>query len=677
MAALITRLFIFFPCIFVPLFAQNLLSCNDDSHEIQSDYVTCKNPAKNASENQCTTFAVLHTNPYYSSLFNLSLYLGLNRVTIAEANGFSPDTEFLPRDQPLLIPIECKCSAAEFFQAELVRITTSGETFDGIVESLEGLTTCRGIREKNPGLVPGNLPEKTKVSVPLRCACPSSSQISSGTKLLVSYPVSSGDTFRSVAAKFHVNNKSERELILNSLPILIPLSQKPLLGSLAKPSEPSLGFAEKSVRASERQQKKSKMQRLTVCIAVVSVVAAVGVLAAATFFIFQWKRKRQSSLSAKMADAELQQLNLSIRTSSEKKVSFEGSQSTLDGQTMDPATPRRQLMLESYTLGDLRKATEDFNSENLIEGSVYHGLLKGENLAIKCTTPDFISKVEFTFFHDAIHNHPNIMRVLGSCLTDGPHSYLVFEYAKNGSLKDWIHGGLAMKSHFIASCCCFLTWAQRLRICRDVASALQYMHHIMHPVYVHRNIKSRNIFLDEEFNAKVGNFGMAKCDENDPNQDTEFNLRNPSSWSKGYLAPEHLKEGTISPSIDIFDYGVVLLEILSGKRPVICSDEKGGEVVMLSDRIKAILESDDSDEQLRRWMDVDLGENYPFDDAVTLANLARSCIDDDPLMRPSAGEIVEKLSRLVENTPEGDQQFLVCESSYKPLVRAAASNNMY
>ncbi|XP_021722433.1 protein LYK2-like [Chenopodium quinoa] len=685
MAALITKLFFifFFFLVFVPIFAHNneLISCEGNS--VESVNYECNH---NAAENQCSTYAVLHTNPYYSSLYNLTYYLGLNRFTVAEVNGFSPDTEYLSNNQPLLIPVNCKCvEKSRVFQAELIKTTAVGESFEGIADSLEGLTTCKAIREKNAGVAPWNLLEKINVSVPVRCACPTSSEISSGIRLLVSYAVSAGDTVSSLALQFNTTAKAiisankrlkvgEGDLVIkdHSLSVLIPLNQKPTLGSLVKPSEPSLGLPSKMSGKAIARKKKKRMLKLGVSVGVVCFVVVASIVGFAVFFLLQRKKKEQQNcLSAKIVDTELQQLSLSIRTTSEKKISFEGSQSTLDGQ--GEATPRSnsKMMLESYTVEELRKATEDFDSHNVVEGNVYHGRIKGKDLAIKYTTLEYISKVDLSLFQDAIHNHPNIMRVLGTCIMDEDDSYLVFEYAKNGSLKDWIHGGLAMKSQFIASCSCFLTWKQRLRICLDVALALQYMHHIMHPTYVHRNLKSKNIFLDEEFNTKVGNFGMAKCVENDT-EDVEFSSRNPSSWDKGYLAPEYIKQGIISPSIDVYAYGVVLLEMLSGETPVMSPQE--GEIVMLSEKIKSILQSENVD-QLRGWIDADLGENYSFDGAIAMATLARACIDEDPSMRPSAGELVEKLSRLIEESPEGEQTCLVNESSSKPLFQSAATNS--
>ncbi|RXH89270.1 hypothetical protein DVH24_031627 [Malus domestica] len=589
----------------------------------------CYCNAANASsvENKCATFAIFRTNAYYSSLSNLSAYLVLNPLVIADANGFSANTEFLPKDELLLIPIDCKCGS-------------------------------------------GGLADKLQLVIPLRCACPSSSQRVKQSRL----DFISGETIFELAVKFNTtqeaivsaNNRSFESFRPESLTpitsLLIPLERKPILGPLAKPRETNLRFPATSIPAISPHKKKAKMDQIELYVVLSGVTVGASIAIAAAFLLLKMKKKKKTS--PKGCDVELQQLSLSVRTTSDKKVSFEGSQDTFVSQIVETTTPRKALV-EMYTIEELTRATEDFSSSNHIEGSVYHGRLSGKNLAVKRTQPDSIPKIEFGLFHDAIHHHPNVMRLLGTCLRpEGEESFLVFEYAKNGSLKDWLHGGLAIKNQFIASCYCFLTWSQRLRICLDVAMALQYMHHIMNPPYVHRNVKSRNIFLDEEFNAKIGNFGMAKCAENEA-EDQSF----------GYMAPEYLQQGVISPSIDIFAYGVVLLEVLCGQTPISRPGAKEEGNFYLSEKIKSVLKSDDA-EELREWMDSALGDNYSFDAAVTLANLARACVDEDPSLRPSAGEVVEKLSQLVEQSKsvEGENIF-ISESSCKPLVKAAAPAN--
>lgn len=657
---------VFFLCFLVPSLGKNLLTCETTSPYDASGYYHC-NEKVSHSLSHCGTFALFLTNSHYPSLSNLTFYLGLNRFVIAEANGFSAETEFLPQNHPLLIPIDCRCKG-EFFQAELTKTTIKGESFYSIAESLEGLTTCKAIRENNPGVSPWNLDDNLRLIIPLRCACPFSSE----PRILLSYIVREGDTISNLASKFNITKEaivSANNISLEGLgpkklapftSILIPLNGKPIFGPLAKPMEPNSSFPTTRIPT----HKKPAMWKTELYIALAGVAIGVFIAFAAAFFVIRLKQKKVKENSSKERDMELQYLNQSVRTTttSDKKISFEGSQDTLDGKMVDT----NKMLLETYTVEDMRKATENFSSSNQIEGSVFHGRLKGKDMAIKRTKTEIVSKIDLSLFHySSLHHHPNILGVLGTCLLEGPESYLVLEYAKNGSLKDWLHGGLAIKNQFIASCYCFLNWSQRLRICLDIANALKYMHHVMNPSYVHRNVKSRNIFIDEEFGAKIGNFG---CVENDyDTEDPHFYSTNPASWSLGYLAPEYVHQGVISPSIDIFAYGVVLLEVLTGQTPISRTNDKGEGSVWLTEKVRSTLVSENVNE-LREWIDSALGENYSIDAAMTVAKIARACVEEDSSLRPSAREIVEKLSILVEELPEREQKVSISESSCKPLV---------
>ncbi|KAF9603437.1 hypothetical protein IFM89_036138 [Coptis chinensis] len=629
---------------------QNLISCDTNSPDAFG--YRCN---EFGLQDQCSTFAMFYTNSYFSSLSNLSFYLGVDRKAVSEASGLSTITEYLQKYEPLLIPVECRCNNG-IFEGSLRKTTIKGESFYGIAESLEGLTTCKAIQGKNPSLSPWGLPDKVQLLIPVRCSCPSQSELNQGTKLVLSCPVNEGDTVSSLASAFNItieailssNNRtgtfrSERLGPFSTL--LIPLNSRPILTPFSNPREPNSGFPSANTtmtNPSNHHSRRSKLRLIGIYTALSSIVVGLSAAAFAVILISRLRKKNPDF--CKSGDVELQ--HLSIRTRSEIKTISEDSLDRFDTQTID-TTPHK-MVVETYAIDELKKATEDFSSSNLIEGTVFHGRLNGKNLAIKRTETEMISKIKFELFQEAYYQHPSIIRLFGTCMVDGPDSFLVFEYAKNGTLKDWIHGGLAMKSQFIASCYCFLTWNQRLRICLDVAMSLQFMHHTMNPSYVHRNVKARNIFLDEEFNAKIGNFGMARCTEDDP-RDMKYPSSTCSvSQNRGYLAPEYLQHGTISSSTDIFAYGVVLLEVLSGQAPILRDENKGEGTILLSDKIKSILRFDDH-EELRKWMDTALGEDYSFDMAVTLAYLARSCVEEDPSRRPKAGEIVEKLSKLIKD----------------------------
>ncbi|KAG6410170.1 hypothetical protein SASPL_128221 [Salvia splendens] len=608
--------------VFFHLVITSALSLNCDSFPTLQ-YYQC---LKKIPDKKCNTYAILHANSHYPSLSNLTSLLSSSPADLLEdANAFSNSVNFL-------IPIQCKCNSNGFSTAELTKISIKGESFSDIAESLKGLTSCSAIKAKNPSIRPWNLPEGKSIIVPVKCACPASDD---SRKFLVTYPVKEGDTLTELAAQFNITRdllvsanakysalgfRQDQDNLVPTSTLVIPSQGKPIM------ERPEESIRVKKQRRRRRRTKKW-MIGLFVAIGVIGFLACIGIGLAFFFTNVRKKREEESSIKKKRgSDVEMQQLSLSIRTTSDKKVSFEGSQYNVEEET--------KARVESYAFEDLHKATEGFSSSNLIAGSVFQGRFNGKNVAVKRVSWEKMSKIDYeVVVNGAIHRHPNIMAMLGTCLVEGSDSFIVFEYAKNGSLKDWIHGGLAIKSHFIASCSCFLTWNQRVKICLDAATALQHMHHIMNPSCVHGNVRSRNIFLDEDFTAKLGLARLGDEQESD-------------SW---YLAPELVSQGTVLTGTDVFALGVVMLEVLSGKPPV--ERDGAGKV---SDEIKRILETEETGE-LRGWMDGALGESYCIDAAVMLANLARSCVEDDASLRPNAGEIVEKLLRLVEELPEKDQ----------------------
>ncbi|GER47479.1 kinase family protein [Striga asiatica] len=626
-------------------------------------------------QNYCKTYAILEAN---------NTYLNIPPSELAEANNnISPDHKFFTDNRPILIPLDCKCNEkARVFEAEIKKATVKGESFFEIAESLKGLTTCDAIKERNPGFSPSDVAEKSNnlLVIPLKCACPnySSAESQDSSLMLLSYPVKEGDTLFQLSSTFNLTqeiiisthtkysksvHKPENGILSPFSTLLLPLELENK--TLPNPQIiPTQNVRDKNSNKRERQ----KMREIGIYIAIaLAALLACAAIFAAVFFLHIRKRKSEEP-TIKNSDPELRRLGLSVRTTSDKKISFESSQYNFDDTT---TTPHKTAPFETYALEDLHRATEGFSPSNLIGGSVFHGRLKGKNLAIKRVGPDFINEIERHVLDERPHQHPpNTIRLLGTCsVAGGRDSFVVLEYAENGSVKDWIHGGLAIKSHFIESCSCFLSWNQRLRICLDVATALQYMHHVMNPSYVHGSIRSRNIFLDGEFGAKVGNPGMSRCNESKAEAEDEEALSQEKIWKKGYLAPECLSKGTISPGVDVFAYGVVLLEVLSGKPPVRRDGEgKDGILIKLSDEIKHVLGSDGGKDELRGWVDGALGENYSFDAAFMLAGLAKSCVEDDIALRPNAGEIVEKLLRLVEDLPEGNG-FGACDSSFSPLVK--------
>ncbi|XP_039044873.1 probable receptor-like protein kinase At2g42960 [Hibiscus syriacus] len=162
-----------------------------------------------------------------------------------------------------------------------------------------------------------------------------------------------------------------------------------------------------------------------------------------------------------------------------------------------------------FTLRDLDLATNNFAAENVIGdggyGVVYKGrLINGTEVAVKKILNNLgQAEKEFRVEVEAIGHirHKNLVRLLGYCI-EGVHRMLVYEYVNNGNLEQWLHG--AMRQHST------LTWEVRMKVIRGTAKALAYLHEAIEPKVVHRDIKSSNILIDDNFNAKVSDFGLAK-----------------------------------------------------------------------------------------------------------------------------------------------------------------------
>ncbi|XP_020207437.1 cold-responsive protein kinase 1 isoform X2 [Cajanus cajan] len=208
----------------------------------------------------------------------------------------------------------------------------------------------------------------------------------------------------------------------------------------------------------------------------------------------------------------------------------------------------------------LRRATTNFHPRNLLGsggfGPVYQGkLADGRLIAVKTLSLDksqqqgekeFLAEVRMI----TSIQHKNLVRLLGCC-TDGSQRILVYEYMKNRSLDLIIHG----KSDQ------FLNWRTRFQIILGVARGLQYLHEDSHLRIVHRDIKASNILLDEKFQPRIGDFGLARFfPEDQAYLSTQF------AGTLGYTAPEYAIRGELSEKADIYSFGVLVLEIISCRK---------------------------------------------------------------------------------------------------------------
>ncbi|KAK2976807.1 hypothetical protein RJ640_002206 [Escallonia rubra] len=227
--------------------------------------------------------------------------------------------------------------------------------------------------------------------------------------------------------------------------------------------------------------------------------------------------------------------------------------------------------LVKYKYREIRKATNNFSWENIIGrgkyGNVYRGILQdGSEVAVKrfknCSTAG-----DGTFKHEveviASVKHVNLVALRGYCTATVPmvghQRILVCDLIPNGSLYDHLFGSKVKR----------LSWPIRQKIALGTARGLLYLHYGAQPAIIHRDIKASNILLDEKFEPKLADFGLAKF-----NPKGMTHLSTELAGTLGYVAPEYALYGKLTKGSDVYSFGVVLLELLSGKKALISMDEE-------------------------------------------------------------------------------------------------------
>ncbi|GLU14519.1 hypothetical protein SLE2022_310820 [Rubroshorea leprosula] len=296
----------------------------------------------------------------------------------------------------------------------------------------------------------------------------------------------------------------------------------------------------------------------------------------------------------------------------------------------------------SFTYEELASATNGFSDANLIGqggfGYVHKGVLpNGKVVAIKqlkagsgqgerefCAEVEIISRV----------HHRHLVSLVGYCIT-GERRMLVYEFVPNNTLKFHLHGnGRAVMS-----------WRSRMRIALGAAKGLAYLHEDCHPKIIHRDIKAANILLDESFEAKVADFGLAKF-----SLDTDTHVSTRVMGTFGYLAPEYACTGKLTDKSDVFSFGVVLLEMITGRRPV---NRTRDESVV--DWARPLLSQFTETGNLEALVDPSLEKNYDSSEMTRMIACAAACVRHSAKLRPRMSQIVRALegNLALDNLNEG------------------------
>ncbi|XP_020581268.1 lysM domain receptor-like kinase 3 isoform X2 [Phalaenopsis equestris] len=307
-----------------------------------------------------------------------------------------------------------------------------------------------------------------------------------------------------------------------------------------------------------------------------------------------------------------------------------------------------------FSLEELAKATNDFSMANKIGqggfASVYYAELRGEKAAIKKmemeASREFLAELKvLTHVH-----HLNLVRLIGYCVEGS--LFVVYEFIENGNLSQHLRGSGRDP----------LPWLSRVQIALDSARGLEYIHEHTVPVYIHRDIKSANILIDNNLRAKVADFGLTKLAEVGG-----ATLQTRLVGTFGYMPPEYAQLGEVSPKVDVYAFGVVLLELISAKEAIVKSGSASESTGLVS-LFEEALSQPDAREQLRKLVDPRLGVDYPIDSVLKLSQLAMACTQENPHLRPSMRSIVVALMTLSSSTDEWDLGALYANQSMLNLM---------
>ncbi|OIW02638.1 hypothetical protein TanjilG_24089 [Lupinus angustifolius] len=290
-------------------------------------------------------------------------------------------------------------------------------------------------------------------------------------------------------------------------------------------------------------------------------------------------------------------------------------------------------MPKQFSYKELKAATKCFNANRIIGhgafGTVYKGILpeNGDIVAVKRCSHNGQGKNEFLSELSIIGTlrHRNLVRLQGWCHEKG-EILLVYDLMPNGSLDKALFETRTP-----------LPWPHRRKILLGVASALAYLHQECENQVIHRDIKTSNIMLDEGFNAKLGDFGLARQTEHDKSPDATV-----AAGTMGYLAPEYLLTGKATEKTDVFSYGAVVLEVASGRRPIEKDATGVGKVGVRSNLVEWVW-SLHREGRLLTAADQRLEGQFDEEEMRRLLLVGLACSHPDPLARPTMRSVFQML----------------------------------
>ncbi|KAK8662278.1 hypothetical protein V6N13_091863 [Hibiscus sabdariffa] len=329
-----------------------------------------------------------------------------------------------------------------------------------------------------------------------------------------------------------------------------------------------------------------------------------------------------------------------------QNVSDISSTESLTTRNSFAALSQRQSNLREFTFLELKAATKNFSRSLMIGeggfGCVYRGVIRSTddsnkklNIAVKQLSrrglqghKEWVTEVNVL----GVVEHQNLVKLLGYCAEDderGIQRLLIYEYMPNRSVQD----------HLLSRFQTTLPWATRMKIAQDAARGLSYLHEGMDFQIIFRDFKSSNILLDEHWNAKLSDFGLARLGPSD-------GLSHVSTavvGTIGYAAPEYIQTGRLTVKSDVWSYGVFLYELITGRRPLDRNRPKGEQNLL--EWVRPHLSDN---KRFGLIFDPRLEGKYSLKSARKLAVVANKCLARQAKQRPKMSEVLQMVNEITE-----------------------------
>lgn len=545
----------------------------------------------------------------------------------------------------LYIPFQCQCAGdwlAHDFSYSVVlndEASTIATQRYQFLTNVFAMTAANGVQNLDT-IYPQNV-----LKIPVNCSCGDPS-VSLQYGLFATYVASDGDNLATLGKKFNLSGdllqSFNKDLNLNYLQpysdvIFVPAKN----GSGVYPPFNTTGLGTK-------KDNSAAIVGASIGAASVFLVIVGSVL----FYLYVYRPRKHKKVKSmeKYLSPQLHPI-LTDSSGAVRQYSQESAYSNATTGTLSPGLSNFNADRSvEYTYAELAAATDNFSIGKKIGqggyGSVFYGEIRGQKLAIKMmnmqATREFLAELKVL---TRVH-HTNLVRLVGYCTVES--LFLVYEYVENGTLSQHLK---MSKSEGSTP----LPWAVRVQIALDTARGLEYIHEHTTPTYIHRDIKSSNILLDKNFHAKVADFGLTKLTESGGISNT---LPSRLVGTFGYMAPEYARFGDVSPKADVYSFGVVLFEIISGKEAIVhgvgtsTTESPKGNSQGLVTLFEDVLNDPEGNDKLRTLVDPTLGDDYPLESVQKMANLARACTKEEPLLRPNMRVAVVALMTLSSSTQE-------------------------